>query len=213
MRALPLVFLAFSACSAPEPIEFPMRLAHLEELRAPLPEGPGFPEVLEIVDGGDSDLWWSHARGFVQAPVADVWAQLQRPEVGLNYREIDDWTVTLDTEPDFDVSFTVHITVNDIVTIEYDNTWVQELQAQDEAKNPTQVAIQWNKTDGSPFIALLAGSIVLASANDGAFTEIQFVHHMRAAQRDQDTLSQYLRDMHANIIAAVNNQEVPAFTF
>ena len=215
-RRLPPVTMLIVAiavgCKQPEVIEFPSRLQHLEEIRAPLPEGDGFPEELAIVDGGDSDLWWSHGRGYVHAPIGDVWAAFQQPEVGINYREVDEWDVTYDTRPEFDHSYTTHIVVRDIVRIEYDLTWVSEQQAADEDGNITQVALQWEKTDGSIFIQRLAGSVLLLPADEGTKTEVQLVHHLIAAQRDQDVLTQTLLDIHANVVAAVNGESIPAFT-
>jgi hypothetical protein len=204
--ALPLL-----ACGKPEPVEFPSELEPLEENRASWPAAVGgeLPETLDVVSGGDSSLWWAHARGYVRAPAAEVWEHLRDPDTDVDRREVDEWEVTSDTVPRFDDSYTLHCVVNDLITVEYDLTRVHELQAGKEAA-PERVVAQWSKTDGTPFIALLEGTVVLEPEGDDV-TRLEYVEHLEAAQRDDATIAQYLTDLHASLVAVAAGEPLPVW--
>lgn len=206
---MPPVALLLVACSKPEPVEFPNVLEPLEENRAswPAPVGGVLPETPDIVSGGDESLWWAHARGYVHAPAEDVWRYLRDPDTDVDRREVDEWEVTDDTEPGFDDSYTIHCTVNDIITVDYDLTWVHELQAGTEAA-PERVVAQWSKTDGTTFIELLEGTVVLEPESAGV-TRLEYVEHLKAALRDDETIAQYLSDLHASLVAVTAGEPLP----
>lgn len=211
MRRASLLLL-LAGCGRSGEVDFPARLAPLEDNTAPRPapvDGDPYPEVLVVVSGGDADLWWAHARGFVQAPSGLVWEAARVPEVSVDRREVDEWTVTHDTVPEFDHSYTIHNVVRDVLTVEYDSTWVHELQkGTDEA--PERVVAQWDKTDGTPFIDLLAGSMVLTPVAPGV-TEVELVQHLRASLRDDETIASYLRDLYADLVATVHGDPLSTF--
>ena len=205
-----LALLALSACHSDDGIDFPARLEPLEENRAPAPVGRSlFPESFEVVSGGDRDLWWAHGRGFVHAPVGVVWHHARDIEVCVDRREVESWTVTSDTVPDFDASYTIHNVVKDIITVEYDTTWVHEVQ-EGTVVHPERVVALWDKTAGTGFIDLLAGSLVLQPADDGV-TEVLMVQHMQAALRDDETIARYLRDYFADLVASVHGEPLRRF--
>lgn len=211
MRHVVFVSLAVG-CGRSGEVDFPSRLAPLEDNLAPLPgpvDGDPYPEVLEVVSGGDSDLWWAHARGFVKAPSGVVWAAAREPAVGVDRREVDEWTVEFDTVEGFDDSYTIHNTVKDILTVEYDSTWVHELQKGTEDA-PERVVAQWDKTDGTTFIDLLAGSMVLTPVEAGV-TQVDLIEHLRASLRDDQTIASYLRDLHADLVATAHGRPLPTF--
>lgn len=205
------VALSLWACARPEVVGFPSELAPLEENRAPwpVPSGGSFPEEVEVVSGGDDALWWAHARGYVDAPAAEVWRHLRDPEVDVDRREVDEWEVTADTVPRFDDSYTIHCVVHDVLTVEYDLTWVHELQEGTEDA-PRRVVAQWSKTDGTAFIELLEGTVVLEPEDDGT-TRLEYVEHMKAALRDDATIARYLSDLHASLVAAAAGEPLPTW--
>jgi hypothetical protein len=206
------VALTLLACGKPADIDFPSELAPLEENQAPWPsptEETEFPETLEIVSGGDSNLWWAHARGYVQAPADEVWAHLRDPDTDVDRREVDEWEVTDGTVPRFDDSYTIHCTVHDLLTVQYDLTWVHELQA-GTVDAPERVVAQWDKTDGTQFITLLAGSLVLEPEEDGV-TRVEYVEHLTASLRDDETIAQYLSDLHASLVAVAHGEPLPVW--
>lgn len=199
------------ACSSNDAVDFPSRLAPLEDNRAPLPTGPGdHPEILSIVSGGDADLWWAHGQGYIHAPVDSVWIHARDIEVCVDRREVEAWTSTWGTVPSFDASYTIHNTARDIITVEYDATWVHEVQALDEADMPSRVVAQWDKTAGTPFIELLAGSVVLEAVEPNV-TKVSLVEHLQAPLRDDETIATYLSDYFADLLARTHGEPLPTF--
>ena len=202
-------------------------LTPLEPNRAPAPDPVGddpYPEVLEVVSGGDGDPWWAHGRGYVQAPFADVWAATIDPDVGVDRREIDEWTVTDDPRATLDASYRVENVARDVLTVRYELWWRHERQTEDpatadgdegddSAPDPVVTSVtRWDKTDGTNFIDLLAGSIVLRPVEGAAdVTEIELIEHLDAALRDDETIASYLRDLHASIVAAAHGEALPSW--
>jgi hypothetical protein len=199
------------ACGKPDPVEFPDELAPLEENKAswPSPVDGALPETVDIVAGGDDSLYWAHARGYVLAPASEVWEHLRDPDTDVDRREVAEWEVTDDTEPRFDDSYTIHCTVNNVITVDYDLTWVHELQDGTEAA-PERVVAQWSKTDGTSFIELLEGTVVLEPEGAGV-TRLEYVEHLRAALRDEETIAQYLSDLHASLVAVAHGEPLPVW--
>jgi hypothetical protein len=206
-------FLFWSACAgSAEDEPLPDRLSPLEENRAPAPapvDGDPYPEALSVISGGDGSLWWAHARGYLHAPAQTVWEAISDPEVGVDRREVEEWSVTWDIAPQFERSYVVHNVVRDVLTVEYDLTWLHELQAGSE-QAPERVVGVWEKTDGTAFIDLLAGSFVLTPVS-AEVTEIALVEHLKAPLRDDATLVSYLRDLHESLVARVHGQSLPAY--
>lgn len=213
---LPMALL--TGCAGdPPPVDFgdPAQLGPLEAVNlAPEVEGtPGdpFPEALAFTSGEDTenDRWFAHARGWVHADCGAVWEALRVHDVMVDRRAVDEWTVEDNPLPEFDFSFLVHNTVFDLVTIRFDLTWVHELQ-EGSVASPELVVVRWDKTDGSGFIDLLSGSVVLRGVDDG-LCEIELIEHLRAPQRDDQTLVQYLTDLHAELVATVRGEALPVY--
>lgn len=201
-----------SGCGRDNPAPAPDVLSPLEDnaAHAPVPDGDDpWPEVLSIVSGGDSELWWAHAVGFVKGTPEEVWTAARDPEVGVDRREVDAWTLT-EVEDDFDASYIVHNTVNDVITVNYDLRWLHELQGA-EPDDPLRVVAVWEKTEGTSFIELLQGSIVLLPESPGV-TRIELVEHLEAPLRDDQTLVSYLQDFHGSLVAAVRGDPLPTWS-
>jgi hypothetical protein len=199
---------ALAACHHEE-VTFPHRLSPLEPNKAHWPDPTT--EDLDVVSGGDADLWWAHSRGYVQVPLADVWAALAEPDVVVDRREVDVWEVTDDPLPAFDRSWVVHHVVQDVITVDYDLTWAWELQEGTDAA-PERIVARWDKTDGTTFIDILSGTIVLEPApDDPGATGVSVVDHLKAALRDDRTIAKYLEDLHASIVAASHDDPLPTY--
>lgn len=216
-RLLPFVLLA--ACGGPPTaVDFgdPSLLGPLEEVNT-APEVPAegadaFPETLSLVSGHDdeNDWYWAHARAWVKADSAKVWEALRDIDVYTDRREVEEYEVLEENVlPEFDFSFLVANHVNDIITVNYELTWVHELQA-GEVATPEQVVVRWDKTDGTQFIDLLSGSVVIHRV-DGGLCEIEFIEHLRAAARDEETLEQFLTDVYADVRAYAHDEPLPTF--
>jgi uncharacterized protein YndB with AHSA1/START domain len=192
-----------------EEVTFPARLSPLEENRAAWPDPAA--ESLSVVSGGDSDLWWAHSRGYVHAPLARVWAALADPDVLVDRREVDEWEVTDEPLPAFDRSWLVHLVVQDVITVDYDLTWAWEIQLGG-TEAPERVVARWDKTAGTPFIDILRGTIELEPhPDDPDVTSISVVDHLQAALRDDETLVQYLEDLHRSVVAATHGDPLPTW--
>lgn len=170
---------------------------------------PGQPEALWVTSGGDDELWWADARGYIHAPLAAVWHAALDPEVGVDRREVSDWTVTPDPVPGLAASYRVDLLVEDVITVEYELWWRHELQKGTEA-DPQLVVAVWAKTDGTPFIDLLQGSLVLRRAGDD-LTEVELQEELKAALRDDATVVSYLQDFFASLVAASHGQPLPVW--
>ncbi|MEZ4239937.1 MAG: hypothetical protein R3F59_28060 [Myxococcota bacterium] len=68
------------------------------------------------MSGGEEGLWWAHLRGFVRAAPEDVWAAAVDPDVGVDRREVDEWTVEDEPRATLDASYRVENTVHDVLT-------------------------------------------------------------------------------------------------
>ncbi len=190
-------------------VVFPAVLAPLEANRAAWPAGGT--EVPDVVSGGDDDLWWAHSRGYVQEPPARVWAALTEPDVFVDRREVDSWEFERDVLPEFDRSWVTHHVVEDVLTVDYDLTWAFEIQAGEEPAVEYVVA-RWDKTDGTPFIDVLRGTLELeADPTDPNRTRISLIEHLKASLRDDETIAMFLRDLHASIAAVAHGDRLPTY--
>jgi len=210
--ALPLMLIAVAGCASDDEVDFPAILSPLEESQAPAPTGAGpTPELISVVSGGDSELWWAHGTAYVHGAPDAVWAAAKQIEVCVDRREVTSWTATPDVVAEFDASYAIHNRVEDIIAIEYDVTWVHELQA-GSADAPELVVAQWEKTDGTPFIDLLQGSVVLRAVDDAPeVTALEIVAQLKAPQRDDATMVAYVEDFYADLVATVHGEPLPVF--
>lgn len=212
------LLLVLVGCGRSGEVDFPARLAPLEEVnKAPTVkpiDGDPYPEILSVaagqghIDEDGNEVYWAHARGHIKADLATVWGAAQVIDVCVDRREVNAWTVTQDTVPEFDVSFTIHNTVHDILTVNYDTTWVFELQEGSEDA-PELVMAQWDKTEGPKVIDILRGSLVLRAVDDQV-TEIELMEHLKATLRDEQTIARYLRDYYADLVAETHGRPLPA---
>ncbi|MEZ4321263.1 MAG: hypothetical protein R3F61_27555 [Myxococcota bacterium] len=218
MRLFPALLLLTGCFGPPTEVDFgdPSLLGPLEPVNlAPEVQPVGddaFPEVLTIASGHDdeNDRYWAHARGWIKADSADVWASLRNLDVYSDRRSVDEYElIGENTMPEFDFSFVVANHVNDVIAVNYDLTWVHELQ-EGTITVPESIAIQWDKTDGTQFIDLLSGSVIVRRV-DGGLCEIEYIEHLRAAARDEETLELYLGDVYADLRAHVHGEPLPTF--
>jgi hypothetical protein len=206
VRSTAWVCLVLAGCGRSDGIDFPQTLSLLEPLAVP---ELGADEQLAFVSGKTDGRYWAHARAVVDGTIDEVYDALGDPDVLVDRRQIDTWEVSHDTVPRFDRSLTLHQTVHDVVTVHYDTTWVFEVQAVG-LRGTERFAAQWDKTDGTPFIDLLAGSMVVQEDAMGR-TELQLVTWMEATLRDEATLVSYLTDLHTDVVAAVGDEPLPAY--
>lgn len=208
--ALPLVMFG---CFGNEATVFPDGLEPLDGTnrasRPAIPADGVVPETINFVEGEGNDWEWVHGRGFVRAPLIEVWRALQDPEVVVDRRQVDSWTIDRDVEPGFDTSFVIHNVVDDFVSVEFDMTWRQSA-VEGDREAPEVVAARFQKTFGTVFIDILRGSVVMRPApEDEGVTEIELVEHIDAAQGGVDKIRSYLVDLHAAVAARSQGRPLP----
>lgn len=207
-----IAWMAFAACSQPE-VVFPSRLAPIQDNRAEWPgDGTDYPEEISTFggDNADGDGYFGHGRAYLLADVDTVWAAAATPEACVDRREVDKWDATLGVEPEFDESYTLHLTVNDIITVNFDITWVHERQAADRDDRSTRVVVQSEKSGGSTFVGNLRGSLVLEQVEPGV-TSLEFVQIGTSSQRDFETSVAFVVDYFADIKALVKGQPLAEY--
>jgi hypothetical protein len=202
------LLLAIACSDEPEYI-VPEGLEALEDNLATLPADGS--ETIDIVSGQADDYAWVHGMGYVHAPIEEVWAAVQDSDVVMDRRAVTSWTRTDDTAPDYDVSFTMHHVVEDIVTVEYDLEWRQSLLLITPEEGEEIVACRYEKTGGSELIQLLVGSLLLHRVDD-ELTSMELVEHMAAPQDPEDRVARYVGDLHTDMVAFVHDEPLPEYT-
>ncbi len=197
------------ACGGPATeVDFgdPALLVPLEDdNRAPATDGP-----VVFVSGFDeaADQYWTHARSRIEADTSAVWLALRDLDVMADRRAVDTYSLADEGHlPEFDFSFVVANETVEIITLRFDLTWVHELQA-GTMEAPEHVLARWDKTDGTPFIDRLSGSVELVDV-DGS-TELRGISQLRASGRDATGMEQYWQDLHADLVAHVNDAPLPS---
>jgi hypothetical protein len=201
------MILAFAACWSVE-TPFTDGLELLEDNTAPYPDGDGHPEDVAIVTGDEADYSWGHARAWVQEDVATVWACIRTPDVGVDRRRIEEWSVEHDTEPEYDDSYQVHEVSEEVITVEFDVAWRHGV-IEGSQEEPTETRTRWQKVEGTEYIEVLEGSGVLLDA-DGD-TEVQLIQHLQAPLSEPADCEQYLGDFYASLLACAHGEDLPTY--
>lgn len=207
-----MVALGAAGCFGNETTALPPGLQPLEEVTVAPPDpvdGDPHPEALRMESGMISAYDWVQARGYVKAPLSAVYLAMQTPEVVVDHREVDRWSVMHASEPEYDRVFVVHNEVDDIITVEFDLTWRFGItEGNDDA--PREAVATWQKTWGTTFISILRGSVVAREVAPGV-TEVAIVEHINAAERGPETIEPYIRDYFANLVEVSHGRPVPTY--
>lgn len=209
-----LVAALLGGCFGEDETPFPPGLEPLEEEHlAPAPEprdGEDYPEELVLVQAQAELIPRTpavHARGFIRAPIADVWEALRDPDVGADRRTFASWTVTRGIEPEYDFSYVIHSVIQNVITVEYDVTWRHGV-VEGTIEEPTLVAARFQKTAGSTVIMDLRGSVVLYAREDGV-TEVEIIEYLQAIASDHGNIEGFLRDMFAELVIRSHGGDLP----
>jgi hypothetical protein len=208
-RSAALAILALPACFGNEATNFPPGIRTLEANTISDPAGtPGdpFPEALSLQAGSTSTWDLVHARGFVHAPLGVVWSAFQDPDVVVDRRNITSYTATKNVESGYDVSFQTHYVIKRIITLEFDLTWRQSAISHP----PMEVAIAYQKTEGSTLVDLMEGAIIL-STRTSTLTELSIVQHLKATATSPADIESWTRDMFASVVARAHGEPLPRY--
>ncbi len=211
IAALAVVF-SLSSCGGDDASAFPPGLEPLEASTAARPmatSGQTCPEAFNVVTGDTAEHSFGHGRGCIHGTVAQVWEAMRDPEVGVDRRRVGEFTVARNVEPEYPVSFRVHNIVHDIIDIEFDLTW-RLGPTEGTIDEPRIVSARYQKTYGSTYIQVLAGSVV-ARPLEGDVVEIEVVRHLKGTGVGQEEIDQYLRDYFASVVARVHGMPLPRY--
>lgn len=189
---------------------FPPGTEPWEMNRATLPPaqaGNAYPEQLVYaettwnVPGGRRGVLSVHARGYVQAPLATVFAAVRDPQVGRDARDSDGFRVLgYDSEPMYRWSYQTYVHVTQVVVLEWNLNWRHAVVSGTE-QNPTATASRWQKTSGTNAIPTLEGSVVLLPVEGHPeVTEVQYQYHLDAPFPNYNALEIYLDAVYQRLL-------------
>lgn len=187
---------------------FPEGLDPLEENTASWPAS--LSETMSTNLGETDEYYWAHALGYVEADIEAVYPCLQEDRVNADRREVASWDRDDDVEEGYEHSYRLDFVVEDIVTVEFSDTWRHGSIADDEIGEITELRARWKMTEANDFMYLKEGSIVTTVPEVG-WVGLDIVGHLSAALRDAETMETYILDLHADLIACVNGTAYPTF--
>jgi len=158
-----------------------------------------YPETLATEQGGVNGTGpgygWAHGRGYLKHPVAEVWAALQLPgavQLGF-YPEKGQSTCAgaENVESGYDVSFSTHETPTGIGSFADFTVTFREGVVLGTSMAPQEVAVVYQKTWGTTYVGVLAGSIVFqAAADDPNVTSVEMIRHLAASHTNNGPQAQ-----------------------
>ena len=97
--------------------DFPDGLEPIAENEAPWPSSRDTDELRVVVGESDADggFSYAHGRGYVQADLETVFAAGEEWTTFVDRRAVNAWDVTWDTEPEYEISYTIYNEVEDLV--------------------------------------------------------------------------------------------------
>jgi hypothetical protein len=170
------------------------------------------PVVLSAVEEGlvtkstDSPYVKVYGRGYVKAPPATVWAAAKSPAPNLAVCSTDQQTVTENNDPAYEYSFLVHYTVNNILTVEWDDQW----RFGTVVDAPFLAMMKHQKTQGSDLISLSEGTIEVDATDDPEVTELSFVEHLDATSASASDVLASVKHNYDSLVAVSHGNPVPA---
>ena len=181
MRALALLTVgALTGCFGNSTTVFPPGLEPLEDDTAPMQQGGAYTETLAMVTPSFSTYNAVHGRGYVLAPIAQVWALSKNPDVQDQGCEVTRHSSTIGDEPQYEYSFDMHYEVDNVITVAWDEQWrFGTIDGTPEA--PTRAMVRYQKVSGTDFIKILEGSVQYFPApDDPNVTMIEMIEHVNA---------------------------------
>lgn len=165
------------------------------------PDAAG-PDAVNVVYGPTIGHAWAHGRGYVHQPLSKVYQALKDPAASRIITPGNHWTVTsTNPEPQFPISYSVHYTVYDTITVEWDILYRGGVAAGTEAA-PSEIGLRYQRTCGSSHITVESGSLrAYPSDTDPQATKLEMVGWLVADTQGPDSVGGTLKDWFANLTA------------
>jgi hypothetical protein len=186
----------------------PDDLAPLETNTATAPADGA--EAFQTVSGEEYEYDWVHGQGYIHASVDQVWLAFQDLEVVVDRAAVAEYSMTSDTNQDYDISFQIDNTVHDLITVEYVREW-RESVVGGTAEEPEVIGIRFEKISGTEVIEEMVGSIILTATEDG-HTHLDVVEQIIALQRGPEPILQYIEDLYEDALAFAHGDPLPERT-
>lgn len=173
------------------------------------PPGDGdMPEAL-VLESEEGEPGHVCAKAYVHAPLSVVREAMADVDAVANRRTASSWEATWDDPPAYDVGYTLHLVVPDILEVEFD-LHVDQGLVEGTAEAPLHVAQRWEKVDGTPFIYLLEGSAQARAVTED-ITELELVERLHGATGGIQPSVDYMGDYFADIVALSHGEPLPEF--
>lgn len=209
-----LLVLGAVGCNREVTHDFPDGLEPIAENEAPWPSSRDTDELRVVVGESDADggFSYAHGRGYVQADLETVFAAGEEWTAFVDRRAVNAWDVTWDTEPEYEISYTIYNEVEDLVDFEYDVGWRHgPIEATDDG-TVTLYGVRWQLTavTGIQVFDLMRGSIQYRDEGGGVVS-VEYVEELRSIQRNQDAdrARSFLEDRFADLHALVAGEPLP----
>jgi hypothetical protein len=199
----------FAGCFGSSTTEFPPGLEPLEDDNVPLQSPGAYTETLEIVEQPFTMYNSVHARGYVFAPPAVVWARSKDPDVMEQGCAATRHSSTTGDEPEYEYSFDIHYEVDMVITVAWDEQWrFGTVGGTPDA--PTRTMVRYQKVSGSDFIKILEGSVqYYAVADDPNVTMVEYVEHVNARGSNAQDSKNSMTHRFAATLAVAHDQPNP----
>jgi hypothetical protein len=203
LLALPLLL----ACGGKaEPQAFPPGVEPLEDLQVACSGTVG---ELSTANGEGEEFDWTHGCGTLEASLEDVYLAMQDTEVAVDQRSVDEWTREDGVEPEYDVSFALQNTVNDIITVEFETTWRADALPADDKNGLSELGGRYQMTVAPQVITLMEGSVYAFDNGDGT-VEVQIIEHVDALRGGTDITELKVSDYFEDLQAHIAGQPIPS---
>jgi len=127
---------------------------------------------------------------------------LKDPTVLLNDWTTDEQTVETETDPSYEFSFIAHYTVNQVVTVDWDEEY-RYGTIEGTPDDPDLAMIRYQMVYGSEFIDLIEGSYQVISIDEST-TEVQMIQHVQALSGGKDEIVETFGHIHQNLLDALS---------
>jgi hypothetical protein len=203
-----LALVTCAGCFGSGATQFPDGLEPLEDDTAPAQTAP-FTEELATVNGDNGSFTWIHGRGYLELPPDEVWATSKMAELMATVCSTDAHAITAEDDPMYESEFDVHYTVDQIITVEWDEDW-RYGTVEGTADAPTLAMTRYQKVNGSDLIRMIEGSIEILATDDPAWTELDYVEHVNAAGGGVADMQKAMQHRFDAVAAVARGEPVPA---
>jgi hypothetical protein len=148
---------------------------------------------------GSDGYDWVHARGYVKAPAAVVWAALKDGDLVADKKNTDGQTVRYGTQPEYAWSYEIDYHRSEIIDVD----WTEQyrfgvIEGSEDA--PRLAIVRYQKIEGFSLIHLIEGSAIVRAV-DAQTSELELVKHVDAYMAGVSDIRDAFKDLYAKILA------------